>query len=60
MPCLCVCVCVACVCALLLNREETVKLPLPSFSYGPFWVATTLIFVTAASGNLSRCGLGVG
>ena len=26
--------------------------PLPC-RYGPFWVATTLIFVTAASGNLS-------
>ena len=27
--------------------------PIAVRRYGPFWVATTLIFVTAASGNLS-------
>ena len=34
--------------------QQNTKNPLtwPS-RYGPFWVATTLIFVTAASGNLS-------
>ena len=34
----------------IINRPATLNTP-PR--YGPFWVATTLIFVTAASGNLS-------